>query len=147
MAGRGRGVGRGRGRGRGRGAAKKQTESPTIPSSPARGRERVQRVSKEKLDTMPSVGRGRPVTGSGEGKRSERVAARKTTRSPSMSSPESGTEKKSRVSLRKAKAPLRFESIDNKPVKETVVQKKRKTLKSVEKPVHPSNGKSSYLLK
>ena len=75
------------------------------------------------------------------------MAARETTESPTMSSPERGLEVESRVSLRKAKAPLRFESIDNKPVNETVVQKKRKTLKSVEKPVHPSNGKSSYLLK
>ena len=56
MAGRGRGSGR-EGAG-GRGAAKKQTESPTIPSSAVRQRVRLQRFSKDKLDTMPGVGSG-----------------------------------------------------------------------------------------
>ena len=149
MAGRGRGSGR-EGAG-GRGAAKKQTESPTIPSSAVRQRVRLQRVSKDKLDTVPSLVRGHPGTGKGGGKSSGRVAARETTESPTMSSPERGLEVESRVSLRKAKAPIRYESIEDEPVKENVVQRKRKTLKSIEKPVQPqakqSNGKSSYLIK
>ena len=68
-----------------------------------------------------------------------------------MGSPERGLEVEFRVSLRKAKAPIRYESIEDEPVKENVVQRKRKTLKSIEKPVQPqakqSNGKSSYLIK
>ena len=86
-------------------------------------------------------GRGRGGAGAGTG---EREAAKKqTTESPTISSPARGPEIESRVSLRKAKAPIRYESIDDELVKENVVQKKRKTL-NVEKPLQPSNGKSSY---
>ena len=90
---------------------------------------------------MTARGRG---SGRGRGGAGEQGAAKKqTTESLTMSSPARGPEIESRVTLRKAKAPIRYESIDDELVKENVVQKKRKTL-SVEKPLQPSNGKSSY---